>query len=121
MYAPIFAKCFADAAVKALLGSAPLRLYLFGEATQGAVKPYATWQTIGGSPENYINQAPDIDSFALQVDCWGATAASAREVAKAVRDVVEQHANITSWRGESKDAATGLYRYSFDLDWLTPR
>lgn len=121
MYAPIFATCFASASVQAVLGTAPMRLYLFGEAPQGGLKPYATWQTIGGSPENYINQAPDIDSFALQVDCWGETAESARAVAQALRDVVEQHAHITAWRGESRDTATTLYRYSFDLTWWTPR
>jgi hypothetical protein len=121
MFAPIFATCFASAAVKAVLGSAPLRLYLFGEAEQATVRPYATWQAIGGSPENYINQAPDIDSFALQVDCWGTTAASARGVARAIRDAVEPHAHVTGWRGESKDTATGLYRLSFDLTWWTPR
>lgn len=121
MYAPIFATCFASSAVKALLGASPLRLYLFGEAEQSTVKPYATWQTIGGSPENYINQAPDIDSFALQVDCWAATASSVRACAQAIRDAVEPHAHITGWRGESKDVATDLYRLSFDLLWWTPR
>lgn len=121
MYAPIFAVCFASAAVKAVLGSSPMRLYLFGEAEQGGLKPYATWQTIGGNPENYINQAPDIDSFALQVDCWGETAASARAVGQALRNAIEPRAHITSWRGESRDTETNLYRLSFDLTWWTPR
>lgn len=121
MVAPIFAVCKADPAVTALLGSTPMRLYLFGEAEQGALRPYATWQGIGGSPENYINNLPDIDSYSLQIDVWADTASSARAVALAMRDAIEPNAHITSWRGESRDTETKMYRSSFDLTWWVNR
>ncbi|WP_433766642.1 DUF3168 domain-containing protein [Pseudomonas putida] len=119
--APIFAVCSADAAVRALLGVSPLRLFPFGEAPEGVAKPYAVWQLITGSPENYLAGRPDMDGYTLQVDVYGATGASARAVTEAIVHAIELKANVVSWGGESKDTATNLYRSSFDVDWLVPR
>lgn len=121
MYAPIFTTASASSAVKALIGTSPVRLYLFGEAPQGVAKPYAVWQTISGTPENYINQVPDIDSYTLQIDIYAATASSARAVAQALRDAIEPVAHIVRWGGESRDEATGNYRFSYDVDWFVKR
>ena len=46
----IFATCAADPAVTALLGTAPVRLFPFGMAPAGVVKPYAVWQQVGNEP-----------------------------------------------------------------------
>lgn len=119
--APIFAVCSSDADVRALLGVTPHRLYPFGEAPEGVAKPYVVWQLVTGSPENYLSGRPDIDGFTLQVDVYAATASSARSVTDAIAHAVELVANVVSWGGESKDAATKLYRSSFDIDWLVPR
>lgn len=121
MYAPIFATCSASTAVKALIGSSPVRLYPFGFAPQAVVLPYVVWQTITGRPENFINQTPDIDKFSIQVDVYALTETSARAVAKALRDVIEPVAHITSWRGESTDPDTLHKRFSFDVDWFVKR
>ncbi|STT07338.1 Protein of uncharacterised function (DUF3168) [Klebsiella michiganensis] len=56
MIAPIFSVCAASQAVKDLLGTNPVRLYPFGIQDDNIVYPYAVWQNIGGSPENYLNQ-----------------------------------------------------------------
>lgn len=121
MYPPIFATCAAAPAVNELLGTAPTRLYPFGEAPQGVTYPYAAWQTVGGAPENYLGSRPDIDSYTLQVDVYAETGASARAVATALRDAIEPKAYITRWGGESKDPETGRYRISFDVDWHVSR
>lgn len=125
MYPPIFAICAASSAVTALLGSAPVRLHGFGNAPQTGTEfyalPYAVWQHVGGLPENYLGTTPDIDSTTLQVDAYSATADEARAIAVALRDAIEPHAHIVSWRGESYEADTQLYRYSFDVDWWVPR
>lgn len=121
MYPPIFAVLNASAAVKALIGSGPVRAYPFGDAPQDVALPYVVWQTVSGSPENYINQVPDIDLFSLQVDVYAASSASARSVAAAVRDAVEPSAHIVAWRGEGRDPDTKHYRYSFDVDWFVHR
>jgi len=117
MYPPIFATCAASGSVTALIGTNPVRLYPFGEAPQGVAKPYAVWQVIGGTPENYLGTLPDVDSFNIQLDVYADNAASARAVAEAIRDAVEPVAYVTSWRGEGRDTGTRDYRYGFDIGW----
>lgn len=121
MYPPIFSVCSSDSGVQALLGVNPTRLYPFGEAAQGVTLPYAVWQTVGGSPENYINQVPDVDSLSIQVDIYAATPTSARAAAAALRDAIEPIAHITRWGGEVRDPDTNHYRLSFDVDWWINR
>ena len=121
MYPPIFEKCAADATVKSHIGTSPVRLWPFGEAPQNATLPYAVWQTVGGGPENYFNQTPDADTFNLQVDIYAKTANSARAVAQALRNVIEQYAHITAWRGEMRDPGTSEYRYIFEVAWVVQR
>lgn len=120
MYPPVYSVCAADASVTALLGSPP-RLYPFGEAPQGVATPYANWQVITGSPENYLHGRPDMDGFTLQVDVYADTASAAISAAAAVRDAIELHAYIVRWGGHTRDPDTQRYRVSFDIDWLTPR
>jgi hypothetical protein len=121
MFPPVFATAAADAAVKVALGSNPTRLYPFGEAPQGVTAPYATFQTVSGSPENYLAQRPDSDEFRVQLDVYAATPTAARNAAKALRDALEPLGYVVSWNGEFRDADTNLYRYSFDWSHLTPR
>ncbi len=123
MYAPIFTTLKAAAAVTALLqepGKA-LRVYPAGEAEQGVVKPYLTYQQVSGTPENYLGQVPDVDSFGDQIDIYGDTLDSVIDVGKAVRDAVEKVAYITAWFGTNKETDTNLYRLSFQVDWFTDR
>lgn len=121
MYPPLFSVVSIDAGVRAAFGTSPIRVYPFGGAPEETVLPYAVWQTVGGSPENYIGNAPDLDSFLVQVDVYAETASSARSGAEALRDALESSAHIVSWRGESRDKATQHYRYSFDINFQTAR
>lgn len=121
MFPPIFQLVSASAAVKALIGTSPVRFYLFGEATQATPKPYAVWQMVYGSPENYLAQLPDIDNLGVQIDSYATTASGARAVTAAIRDALEPAAYVVNWRGEEKDVPTGLYRSSFDVEFWTPR
>lgn len=122
MYPPIFATISADASVTALIGSVPAcRFYLFGRAPQGVAKPYAVWRQIGGRPENYINQTPDIDRFDIQIDVYADTAASAHSVAEALRDAIEPVADITAWRGDGTDPVTQNKTFTFEAEWFVNR
>ncbi|WP_341706533.1 DUF3168 domain-containing protein [Halopseudomonas sp.] len=121
MFAPIFAVCAASAGVTAALGTAPVRLFPFGESPEGVGLPYAVWQTVSGSPENFINEVPDMDGFTLQVDVYGSTADSVRAAAEALRDAIEPHAHIVSWGGESREPTTRRYRFTFSVDWFVSR
>lgn len=121
MIAPIFAACAASQAVKNMLGANPVRFYPFGLQDDNIVYPYAVWQNIGGSPENYLSQRPDADRYSLQVDVYSDTAADVIAVARALRDAIEGKAYITRWGDQNRDPETKRYRYSFDVDWITTR
>jgi hypothetical protein len=122
MRAPIFDLCSADAAVGALLGAGlDTRLYSFGEAPEGVTRPYAVWQVITGSPENYLAGRPDVDGLTLQVDVYAKTGDVARQVRDAIRDAIELHAYITRWGAESRDPTTESCRAGFDAAWILKR
>ncbi|MBF8805383.1 MULTISPECIES: DUF3168 domain-containing protein [Pseudomonas] len=122
MTPPIVQACLQSPAVTALLGAGTgMRLYSFGEAEQGAAKPYAVWQVVSGSPENYLAGRPDVDNVTLQVDVYATTGDSARQVRDAIRDAIELDAYVTRWGIEGRDPETKNYRASFDVDWWVPR
>lgn len=121
MYPPIFETAVKSTALKSALGTNPTRLFLFGMAPEGVADPYAVWQVVGGSPENYLAGRPDMDGFTIQLDVYGTTAAQVRDAVKALRDALEIHAYVTSWRGESRDPETKRYRASFDMSWYVSR
>lgn len=125
MFPPLFAILNASAPVKALLGAAPLRVYPFGAAPSkgapGYITPYALFQTISGSPENYLSGAPDVDAWQVQVDVYADTLTAARNGAKAIRDAVEPAAYVVGYNAEYRETDTQLYRYSFDIAFLTKR
>lgn len=122
MYPPIFTVCLNDAAVGALLLSdGILRLFPHGRAPQSVVYPYATWQVVSGSPENYLAGRPDTDSFTIQVNCYGNTGTEANDVARAIRDAIELTAHVVSWAGDDTDPDTQKPYTSFDVDWFVTR
>lgn len=124
MFPPIYARAKADAAVVALLGmtGGELRLWSFGEAPKGAPLPYATWQQIGGLPENNVSDRPDADHFSIQVNVWGASSSQMWAVTTALRDIMEvDGATVVRFGNTVKDAETKAFGYDFDADWITYR
>lgn len=121
MYPPIFKLCADNEKVTALLGTNPTRLYLFDHAPQDVARPYVVWKTIGGEPENYISNRPDVDFFDIQVNVYARSASEAIAVAKAIRDAVEDTAHITRWGGDGKDPNTKDFIFTFDIDFITER
>lgn len=107
--------------VRALIGD-PLRLFSFGDAGDGPVaKPYVLWQTVGGEPENYLGDRPEVDRFSVQIDVYATDGKKAREVVAAIVPLIETRAYVVSWNGEFRDYETKLYRVSFDVDWFVHR
>lgn len=121
MYPPIFSTLAGSSTVNSLLGQASPRIYPVGQAPQGSESPYVVHQLVTGSPENYLGNLPDLDSYTVQFDVYAATVGDARRVALAVRDVIEPLAHVARWGGETRDDASGLCRYSFDVSWRVPR
>ena len=123
MHPPLYVVCAADTSVQNLLTGSDglLRLYPFGEARQQEAYPYAVWHVIGGQPENYLADRPDVDSSSTQIDVYARTWSSARDVYRAVRDAIEGEAYITGFAGEMRDPETKAYRVSFTVEWITNR
>lgn len=121
MFPPLFAIASVDTSVTALLGDSPVRFFPFGEAEANPVLPYAVWQTVFGTPENYLGDLPDTDRFGIQLDVYAHEASEARQIAQVLRAVFEPHAYVTSYNGESRDPVTRNYRYSLTVDWIVHR
>lgn len=125
MFAPIFPAISASTAVKAIIGSNPIRFYQFGMAPDNVQYPYAVWRRVFGAPENYLGDVPGIDSFSIQIDCYAtgnaAGANTVRNLAVAIRDAIEPVSHITSWLGESIDPETKAHTFSFQSDWWVNR
>lgn len=111
----------ASTSVKALLGSAPLRVYPWGRAPQNAALPYATYGVFNGNPENYLGQVPDIDNAGTQVNIWAKTGASCDACFLAVRNALEPNAHMTSFATPDLDAETDLYTARLDFDFWEAR
>lgn len=120
MIPPVVQEAKKSAALVALLGS-PFRFYAFGDAGQGVEPPYATYQIIGGSPENFLSNRPDADSFMIQIDCWDKTELGVINLATLMRYALETVCHITDYGPQGRDATTRNYRVTFTLDYKLKR
>ena len=126
MYPPVFEIATQSAAVLAVLGSNPTRLWPFAIAPQkgklGYGVPYAVHQLIYGAPVLSLSCVPITDNFGIQFDIYAANATDAREAAAALRDAYEaSHNPVVTWNGEDWDPATSLYRVSFTVEFWPDR
>lgn len=125
MFPPLNDTLQAAAGVTAIFGSNPMRVWAFDDApapgTTGYALPYAVWQTVSGSPDNYLAGVPDMDGFTTQITVFANLGKDARNGAKSIRDAIEPVAYVAGWRGEGTEPDTKLKFYRFDVDWMTPR
>ena len=121
--APIFAACNENTGVTSLLKGSDniLRVFMFGEAPQNVQYPYAVWQLVSGSPENYLSCRPDIETHLIQVDVYAKTSSDARSVANAIEYAIEDKCYIIGYNGESVDPETKNFRSSFTVEWMINR
>lgn len=119
---PIYRIAKSSAQVLQALGAPEPRLYPFGQNDDSPVEyPYAVYRVIGGAPHNFLSHRPDLDEALIQIDVYGKTDAQAEAAVIALRDALEPHCRIVSWRGSSRDPETLSYRQSFDIRWAQPR
>lgn len=125
MYAPIYIAALASPSVVTLLGDGAggIKFWPFGEAPKDPPSPlpYATWQNVGGVPNNNVSDRPDADFYTLQINVWGATSAQVWVITAALRDAIEDKCYIVRWGNTVKDAETKAFGYDFDADWITHR
>ncbi len=111
----------ANNAVKALLGSNPLRVYPWGRAPQNVAKPYAVYGVYNANPENYLGNVPDIDNKGTQIDIYSETSANLQSCFTAVRDALETSAHMVNFSTPAQDAETDLYSVRMEFDFWDER
>lgn len=118
MLPPIYQTLVAAPAVYAIVGE---RIYRHDSAPQDTTRPYITWALAGGSPDNNLCGAPDIDRLLIQLDCWHQTDAGIVTLAQAVRAAIEPQATITGYPINAREPETKLYRIALQFDWFLGR
>lgn len=127
MIPDIFQYVRTSQSAKALIGGSPVRFWPFGSAPQpGEAQyrvPYAVWRLVSGAAEDYLGDLSDTDSSMIQVDAWASTPSGARAVMIALRDAIEPHQNggATTYNGEDRDPQTGMFRWSFNVEFWKDR
>jgi hypothetical protein len=118
----VFAIVSASSACRAVLGSPPnMRFYPFGEAPQGKPPVYAVWQMPFSTPANYLGQVPDADNARVQIDVYGTDQAAVTTAGLAIRDAIQEHANMINAAQRPRDPTTRNYGYMLDFEFVTDR
>lgn len=124
MKPPVFPVLSTDPGVRAVLtANGTTRVFPFGQAPEGVQDPYCVWQ-LTGQPENLLgNQRPKVDSYSVQFDVYGTTAASVETAGDAIQAAIEghKHSTVNSYGATTRDPTTGRYRYILLADWWVPR
>lgn len=114
----VFTLLKASAAVKALVGSSPLRAYRHGNAPENVAKPYITWSATA-APENQLDGVPFTDRHNVQVDAWADDDATVETLAIAIRDAIEPTQHMTGFGPSARDPETMRYRFTLTFTfWL---
>lgn len=115
----LFSLLSASTAVKAIIGSNPVRVYRHGSAPQGVVAPYVTQIGVGQTPENDLSGTPPVDASRVQVSCWsdntGTGSLGVETLASAVRRAIEPRWHILDVRDMGRDPETQRYRIDLDV------
>lgn len=109
------------AAVTALVGTNPVRVYRHGRAPQGVTTPYVTWAVDAGTAENILSGTPPADAYSVRVDCWSDDGTQVETLAQAVRDAIEPNAHMTGVVADDREPETNRYRLSMHFDFWVLR
>jgi hypothetical protein len=124
MLPPVFQALKSSAAVKAIVGSNPPRVYRHGRVPDQTperpiAQPFITWSMVSNVPENNLSDPPPCDRTTVQVDCWHQTDKGVEDLAIAARDALEVIGVVTSGLLDDFETETKLFRMSLQVDiWL---
>lgn len=111
-----------NAAVKVLMGSAPLRVFPYGtKINLPAQKPYALYGLFNSIPYNYLGDSGDMDLSGIQVDVYADSSSSLINCYNAIRDAIEGKAYLTSFSTPDIDIEDGLYQVRMEFDFHDER
>lgn len=97
------------------------RIYRHGSAPQNVVKPYVTWFTVSGMPENNLSDSPFSDMDSIQIDCWHETDTGVEQLALAVRNALDNAKIVNRLIFNGRENETRLYRIGLEADFITSR
>jgi hypothetical protein len=124
MFPSVF-KTLGTTAIKAIVGTNPVRIYDFDAAPQGVVPPYITWLEVTGQPNDQLSGAPGSDRDTVQIDCYAGPDENARAVARslglAVRDALDAAGYYNRLVLSTREETTKLFRVSIEADFITNR
>lgn len=111
----LFPLVSSSVAVKALIGSSPVRFYRHGSAPQGVALPYVTHRSISGIPQNNLSGMPLADDARVQISCWSNDPAEIEVLANAVRAAIEPTWHIQNFSDGGRDPETMNFRIDMDV------
>ena len=123
MNPPVFAALNVNA-VRAFVGTNPVRIYPNGRAPQNVARPYIVWQIVGGSPVNNLSDTPDMDNSRVRVWCYcseTAGSAAARNLATAVRNALEAVTHVTFGPVDDAEQESELLVWIMDAEFWDAR
>lgn len=124
MQPPVF-PTLSTPAVKALVGSKPVKIYDFDSAPQNVQPPYITWSMVVGQPYDHLSGPPQTDFETVQIDCYAGkeeeSRAQARALATAVRDALDAAGVHNRVIIQTRETETKLFRVSIEADFITNR
>lgn len=121
MIADIFPLLAANPAVTALVGTNPVRIFPFANAPQETEKPYVTYGTYNGIPQNYLDRVPDVDNLGTQINIWAESANDCLDLSIAIRDTLEPYGHMTSFQSLTRDPETQLFTAQLEFDFWKNR
>lgn len=101
----------ADSATQAIIAD---RVYPNRVPLNGAV-PAVVFQMWDGSPENYLESNPTMDSVVLQITCWAEDVTTADDLANKARAVLEKIGTVVRFIGSDFDPETNWECIRFDV------
>jgi len=122
MTPPVFALLNASAAVKALIGASPMRCWEDVAPQESTpLRPYIVWSVVGGTPENYLDQVPTMDSGRVRLGVWSNSVTERRTLANAVIAAIEPSAYMVGIPVGTYEPETKLFGYWIDFQFWVAR
>lgn len=119
---PVFGLLSANSSITSIVGLTPPRIFEDTVPQEHAMnRPYIVWNTVGGTPLNYLDQVPAMDSGRVQIDVYASGKLACKTLAKLVRDTLEPHAHMIGTPVSMFEVDTKLFRYLLEFQFFTAR
>lgn len=118
---PLVFPAISTTAVKAIVGTSPVRIYNHGQAPENVVLPYITWFVVIGNPQDNISSSPCADIDTVQIDCWSDDRAKVETLASAVRDALDAAGHLNTLIIDTYESDTKLYRIGLQASFIKSR